>query len=372
LARQREAGDRPAHLPEDELDRVAGPEADFLEIALNQDIAQLLAYYDALHERALAEFATINEVERTVSSLWWEEEAVSLQYRLHRFDAHLRQHTIQMEKALAASNQPLTEVKRLLRLIYHAAADVENNTLGAPGLGSGRLQALAESIVARAEAVTQRVAQARQMMAAVSGGDLDQVETLLADEPDLVDAVDQNHLSAVLTAAYRRHQGIVEALVTAGAWLSIFEAAAIGRLDVVKREVERWAELLNAYNRDGFTPLQLACFFGHESMALWLIERGADVNAVARNDLRIAPIHAAAANDNLTLLAALLRHGAEVNARQQDDFTPLHTAADHGNAVMAQLLLEHGADINAATGDGRTPLDLALAKGHDGVAGLLR
>jgi ankyrin repeat protein len=210
------------------------------------------------------------------------------------------------------------------------------------------------------------------MVAAVETGDVTRVRSLLATDPVLVDAIDQNQLPLVLTAAYRRHKEIVSTLVEAGATLSIFEAAAIGRLDIVQRDVKRWPEVLDEVGLDGFTPLQLACFFGHEEIALWLINQGAKVNIVSQNRQRISPIHAAAASGNLTILRSLLEHGADANARQQNDFTALHTAADSGDLSMIQLVLEHGAQTEAVTEDGRTPLDLAVAKGHDDAASLLR
>jgi hypothetical protein len=46
-------------------------------------------------------------------------------FRLHRFEEHLRQHTIQLDKTLAAIRPP-TEAHRLVRNIYNALADVES------------------------------------------------------------------------------------------------------------------------------------------------------------------------------------------------------------------------------------------------------
>ncbi|HEX6385140.1 MAG TPA: DinB family protein, partial [Anaerolineae bacterium] len=101
LARQRDGQERPARLPEGETDRVTGSYEEFGEIMEKGSMADMLAFYDKLHQRTLNEFATITDEELTRPSLWWEGEAYSLEYRLHRFDAHLRQHTIQAEKTLA-------------------------------------------------------------------------------------------------------------------------------------------------------------------------------------------------------------------------------------------------------------------------------
>ncbi len=372
LARQRQDKELPARAPDDEADRVIGPYADYLAILEEQGIAEMLAFYDQLHQRAWREFATMTDEELQGPSIWWEDVAYSLQYRLHRFDAHLRQHTIQVEKTLAAIGAAPNEAKRLLRLIYQALAEVENTTLGAAELGADQRHTVAQAILSRAEEVAAVVAQSRQLLAAVQGGDLDGVNTLLAANPALANCVDQGQLSLVLTATYHGQQTIAAALVEAGARLGIFEAAAIGRLDIVKQEGERWPEYIDEVNFDGFNSLQLACFFGQQEIALWLIEQGADVNAAAQNRQKIRPIHAAAANGNLTVLKALLARGVDVNIPQENDFTPLHTAADHGNIVMTQLFLDHGADRQAVTRDGRTAMDIAQEKGHLEVAALLR
>jgi hypothetical protein len=46
---------------------------------------------------------------------------------MHRFEEHLRQHTIQLDKTLAVVRPP-TEAHRLVRNVYNALADVESVT----------------------------------------------------------------------------------------------------------------------------------------------------------------------------------------------------------------------------------------------------
>ena len=84
---------------------------------------------------------------------------------------------------------------------------------------------------------------------------------------------------------------------------------------------------------------------------------------MAKNQMRIAPIHAAATHGNLTILRALLENGAEVNAAQDGGFTAVHQAAHHNNVPMAQLLLEFGADPYQPDSKGKSAVQMAQAEG---------
>ena len=53
-----------------------------------------------------------------------------------------------------------------------------------------------------------------------------------------------------------------------------------------------------------------------------LIHHGADVNVLA--DGRVSALHVAAASGNVKVAKILLKHGAKINARDEDQVTPLH------------------------------------------------
>lgn len=52
----------------------------------------------------------------------------------------------------------------------------------------------------------------------------------------------------------------------------------------------------------------------------------------------------------------LLKNGADVNARDEQDMTALMWASERGHTEMVKLLLENGADVNANNNDGQTAL----------------
>src|SRR4030067_233222 len=106
--------------------------------------AALRAYHEAVHARVLRDLVSITEEEKRLPSMYWESELFPVQFLLHRFDSHLRQHTIQVEKTLEAVIGRPSEARRLLRLIYAAVAEIEGICLGAPELGIEELERAAE------------------------------------------------------------------------------------------------------------------------------------------------------------------------------------------------------------------------------------
>jgi hypothetical protein len=369
LRRQREGGELPVALPDGEADRLVGPFEGFRQIMDSGTQAELAAYHALNHDRALAEFAGISDEEIDGPSIWWEGEAYTLEYRLHRMDAHLRQHTVQAEKTLDAVRGTPNEAKRLLRLVYAALAEVENAVIGAVGLGAVEQAELAIRIVQRAEEVTAAVGKAQDFIAAVKQGEREQVVELLSVRPGLANATDEHGIPAVRLAVYYGQADIAGLLADGGAELEIWDGAALGRLDLIEAQFKGWGDfILNEYSRDGYTPLGLAAFFGHEDATRWLIDHGAKVDAVSRNAMQVQPLHSACAGNHTAIVRLLLAAGADPNAVQQDGFRPLHAAAQNGNLELASLLLEHGADPTLTDSHGRTPRRLAEESGHSAIA----
>jgi len=127
---------------------------DEFERTINRlSLAGIMAVYDSLHKRVMREISDIRAFELEAPSLWWEGIPLPVEFRLHRLDAHLRQHTIQLEKTLEALTAPPSEAQRLLRLVYSALADVEGVIVGDWLLGQREQQELAATIRQRSEEI---------------------------------------------------------------------------------------------------------------------------------------------------------------------------------------------------------------------------
>lgn len=210
-----------------------------------------------------------------------------------------------------------------------------------------------------------------QLLEAARSGDVSALAALLDAHPETLNHRNQLGQGAVLLAQYHRKPEAVRFLLARQPELTLHEACASGvqaRAESILLDVPR---MIDAHSPDGFTPLSLACFFGHVELAKWLINRGANLDLAATNPMQVSPMHAAAAGRHLEIARALLEGGANPNARQQGGFTPLHAAAQNGDAEMARLLLEKGADREARAENNQTPLDFALLRGHAAVADVL-
>src|ERR671934_1462163 len=158
-------------------------------------------------------------------------------------------------------------------------------------------------------------------------------------------------MSDVLDAIYRGDRDEAERLA-AGRELDVFEASALGRTERLRELLDKDPSLSNARADDGFQPLGLASFFGHVDAARLLVGRGAEVNSASRNQMKVMPLHSAAAAQDpdvrYDIAKLLLDAGADPNARQQDEFTPLMAAEQHGDERLQKLLIEHGAETTPA------------------------
>jgi ankyrin repeat protein len=179
-------------------------------------------------------------------------------------------------------------------------------------------------------------------------------------------------LSELLEAVYRGDEERVAEILAGAPELDIFEAAAVGRADRVEQLLDVEPGLVSAWTADGFTPLHLAAFFRRPETARLLVERGALVDVVARNEqLQVTPLQSAAAAREEETAALLLERGADPNTRQRGGFTSLHAAAQHGDEPFVALLLAHGADPTLAADDDRTAADFARDGGHAELAARL-
>ena len=216
------------------------------------------------------------------------------------------------------------------------------------------------------------VDQAQEIFDVVRAGDTARLKALLATNPRLATVRNERGHSPVLIAQYHHKKEAVDVLLAAKPELDLFDAASVGATARVAELLDRDPSQVNAYSADGFYPLGLAAFFGHPETVRLLIARGADVGQVARNPMRVQPLHAAVAGRSFEVLRQLVDAGAPVNEKQDKGFTPLHGAVHHNDVEMTRYLLAHGADTRVQNDEGKSAIGLAAEAGNTALLKLLK
>jgi ankyrin repeat protein len=158
---------------------------------------------------------------------------------------------------------------------------------------------------------------------------------------------------------------------------------------------------IDAADTDNLTPLDYAALEGYAEATSILLERRARVNlpaafALGRQDLidgfmKAAPdtlkpgqpwaglIELASGSASASVIESLLSNGASVNVRVDSSmfgtksYTPLHSAAWTGNLEAIRVLVRHGAELGARDGTyNATPAEWADYAGRKEAAELLR
>jgi ankyrin repeat protein/TPR repeat protein len=140
----------------------------------------------------------------------------------------------------------------------------------------------------------------------------------------------------------------------------------------VEELLNRHPELVKQKDENGTTPLHLACFYHMGELIESLVALGGDVNA--RNNRGSTPLHKISHDKDIAQF--LIDQGAQLDAQNDEGQTPLHRIARYADVENARetlaVLIKNGATKYIQDSSGRTPYDIAFAKGHTGLAELLK
>ena len=243
------------------------------------------------------------------------------------------------------------------------------------------------------------------LMSAARTGSEKSVALLLEAGADISNAEEERGQTALMWATAQGHANVVKLLIDNGANLNarstvwhqlentagntnpsgnfkmahggssaIMFAARVGDIATTQVLLEGGANV-NDTAASGVSVLVQAAHSGHEELALFLLEQGADPNAI---EAGYSALHAAVLRSEVELVKALLEHGAHFDTavvhgspgrRFSADFSirsqligrnAFWMAAKYGEVEIFKLLLAEGADPLVVDDGGVTTLQVAM------------
>lgn len=168
----------------------------------------------------------------------------------------------------------------------------------------------------------------------------DIVKEMLEFDEIIVDVVEHSaSRTALMFAAERNHQKIVELLLRRGA-------------------------KPNLQNSSGATAMLRAVEEGSTDVVRVMINPQWEVNLFTLDEDNRTLLHGAAENGQTEILEILHEKGLQVDARDMIGMTPFHAACKSGTLEAARYLLKIGADSSIKDKYGRTPFTVAFQYGQ--------
>ncbi|CAC5371894.1 unnamed protein product [Mytilus coruscus] len=258
------------------------------------------------------------------------------------------------------------------------------------------------------------------------------IVSLLLKKNHSINVCNEKRVTPLFIACEKGYTKIVEALLEHNANVNInmkdgkihlsplLQATMMGHYDIMKKLLEKNPDV-NFYDRDGFTPLLIACQNNKTEMVRLLVDNKANVDV--KTYTGASAIILASSHGNIEITRLLLESNADVNAcmhrkdlilfkamirpwRTLDNIklnifnlvlekgvpsvqeyarlkskdyifdvmaasSTLHIACCLGHLQIVECLLKYNASVNLTKEDGTTPLLYACKLGHDSIVRLL-
>jgi uncharacterized protein len=165
--------------------------------------------------------------------------------------------------------------------------------------------------------------------------DLEKVQLLLAEEPDLIDVrFEKFNETALEAAGHMGREDIASFLLEHGATPQIFAAAMLGRVQEIKTFLENDPSLITKTGVHGFSLMFHAALSGKLELAQILEQHGAEI---ANHS-----IHASLMKNQIPMLEWLIPRVKDINSPNFQGSTPLAVAIKNNQAQAVELLRNAG------------------------------
>ena len=153
------------------------------------------------------------------------------------------------------------------------------------------------------------------------------------------------------------------------AQIDIFDACRTGDIPRIEELYKLQPESINSINKNGHTPLILACYRNQVLAVKKLLELGAEIDYQSGDGTALL---GATYQNNYDVIKLLLDDGANPNISDANKETPLIMASKSDNAKVIKLLLEAGADKNIKDKLGNTAANYAKITRNEEIIQLLK
>ncbi len=150
---------------------------------------------------------------------------------------------------------------------------------------------------------------------------------------------------------------------------NVFQIARSGSLEDIKKVFKANKDIINTVNKDGYSPLTLACYSGNEAIVSFLVDKVKTVNG---NSAYGTPLMAAVVKGETNIVKLLLTHNADVKISDAQGVTALHYATMFKHSEIVGLLVGAGANPNLKDATGKSAMDHALTLKDEQIINILR
>ena len=150
---------------------------------------------------------------------------------------------------------------------------------------------------------------------------------------------------------------------------TVFDIARKGTLAQIKEIYKKNPKAVNSINKDGFSPLTLACYRENNEVAKFLIDKGSNINQKSSMG---TPLMAAVVKGNMEMVNILLDKKADINGTDENGVTALIYAVQFRNVQAVKVLLQNKADKTKIDKQGKTAFEYAVFSGNEEIINLLK
>ncbi|WP_157662534.1 MULTISPECIES: ankyrin repeat domain-containing protein [unclassified Winogradskyella] len=150
---------------------------------------------------------------------------------------------------------------------------------------------------------------------------------------------------------------------------NIFDACRQGDLDAVERLYNIDTNIVNAEEENGYSALVLSCYYGHEDIVSFLVNK---VKSLNNKTSYGSPLMAATVKGYDNIVEILLNHNANPNIADDQGVTAAHYAVLFKNYIIVEKLVNAKADFTIKNNVDKSALDYAISHNDEKLNELLK